>query len=95
MTTIFDAFTRPGSTCSSCGSPIQWARMRSGRAMPCDPDAVEFWPGSGGRERFVVDGDVVAGERRQLSVLQGSPRRGLVPHWATCPSADEHRKTRT
>lgn len=83
--------SRGRGRCASCGAPVFWAVMRSGRAMPCEPSAVDFWPGPGDG-RFVVDGEVVAGSTSQISLLQGRARKGLIPHWAFCPEADEHRR---
>jgi hypothetical protein len=64
----FEASVSDTSPCSTCGKPIVWVRMQSGKAMPCDPGNVTI---------VTDDGRVV---------------RGRIAHWATCPTADQHRR---
>lgn len=71
------------SACRSCGAPIRWAKTEAGKAMPLD-------------ETPAADGNViiVGGIARVLAkgalVQPGIDR--YVAHWATCPTAFEHRR---
>ena len=79
----------PFPTCRSCGSQIIFIRTTAGKAMPCDPDPINF-ERSGGPETFVTpEGKVERGKRRESGPLQG-----YISHFATCPFADKHRKRR-
>jgi hypothetical protein len=76
--------------CRSCKAPIRWATTDNGRSMPLDhePDDRGEWQLAaalvrGGTPRVV---HVPAGRRAELA---GSL---YMPHWATCPYADEHRR---
>ena len=83
------------SRCRSCGAPIVWLRTPTGSAMPCNPELVDFWHTAQGEERFVTeDGRTLAGSRSQPGLFSPDPRKGYIPHWATCPHADKHRKGR-
>ena len=77
--------------CSSCGAPITWVTMRSGKHMPCNPVLVPFWAKFKGKEKVVTQaGDLVSCE------LNGDPDEitnvGYIPHWATCPNAAQHKR---
>ena len=59
--------------------------------MPVDPDQVVYWEKPGGSEKIVTpNGEVISCE------LSGDQNKatgiGYIPHWSTCPSADQHRK---
>jgi hypothetical protein len=79
------------STCGSCGAQITWAVTTNGKRMPVDtePDP---------------NGNVVmhAPAPGQLPIAAVVPRRLGDPepvfarhtsHFATCPHADQHRRT--
>lgn len=74
----------PISQCRSCGTSISWKRTATNKAIPMDPDPVEY----GGNIVFRRDTAVVlkkgeaseAGEKRYVS------------HFATCVHAKQHRK---
>lgn len=69
--------------CSSCQAPILWARTERGARMPLDRDMV-----FGGN----VDLDALAEVAR---VVQPDPNmRRYTSHFATCPNATEHRRSR-
>lgn len=78
--------------CKSCGAPIRWIKMASGKSMPVNPDQVVYWWRPGGAAGKVVtpNGEVLScdfdGE------LEKATGVGYIPHWATCPNADQHRK---
>ncbi len=67
------------SACRSCRAPIRWARTVTGRAIPlnAEPDA---------------DGNVelVDGVASLWLWRDGAVR--YMPHHATCPTVDQHRR---
>jgi hypothetical protein len=71
--------------CRSCKAEIVWAITESGRWMPLDaePNPRGEWRLFGDTPRAVH----VEPERRAELAEQL-----MVPHWATCPHADEHRR---
>ena len=71
------------SFCKSCGAPIVWCRTRSGTRIPLDPEPV-----AGGN--LVKDAfNVVAFVQPDMSATDR-----YVSHFATCPQAKTHRRTR-
>lgn len=75
--------------CSSCGARIRWIRTVGGKAMPCDAQLITFTRG-GGPEAFVTpEGKVERGKRDPDGDLTG-----YISHFATCPQADRHRRSR-
>ena len=81
--------------CRSCGAPIVWITTRNGKAMPCDAKPRNYLAGS--KDVFITeDGETVRGALPEPGMMQpcGYVWWGYVPHWATCPHADEHRKKR-
>ena len=77
--------------CRSCGAEIAFMKTRNGKGMPCDPGWIPFWADIKAKDKIVTtDGDVVNcrldGDPAELTGL------GRVPHWATCPYADQHRR---
>ena len=79
------------ATCKSCGKQIIWIKTASGNRMPCDPDLVPYWSKPKAKGKVVTpNGEVLRcdfdGDFNQATGL------GYVSHWATCPSADAHRK---
>ncbi len=80
--------------CKSCGAEIIWVKTAGGNRMPCDPDLIVYWERSGATGKIVTpNGSVLSCD------FDGDPQTatgiGYVPHWATCPYADTHRKKRT
>ena len=60
--------------------------------MPCDPEPVIYWQVPKAKGKVVTpNGEVLS------CVFEGdlddATSLGYVPHWATCPSADKHRRT--
>ena len=81
------------STCRGCGSTIEWVRMKSGKAMPVDPEPV--FVEEGGSQVFVTDeGDTITGGIAWPETPEEKARMTVayVPHWATCPAARQFRR---
>ena len=57
--------------CRSCGAPLKWVEMASGKKMPLN-------------EKPVGMVQVKEGIGEIIEVH--------MPHWATCPKSEEHRK---
>lgn len=80
--------------CKSCGAPIVWIDTLAGKKMPCDAEQVIYWERKGAAGKIVTpNGEVLSAD------LTGEPDKatgvGYVPHWATCPAADAHRRAKT
>ena len=79
--------------CKKCGAPIVFIQSeKTKKWMPCDEGLVEYREGNApDYEDFVVNdkGEMI----RCTFDFQGEPD-GLarIPHWATCPFADEFRR---
>ena len=75
--------------CRSCKAPIRWALTDRGKRMPLDvePNPLGEWrlaarrPGELPRAVYVPE-DLRAGLAGEL----------MMPHFATCPHADQHRR---
>ena len=79
--------------CRACGKPITFIRMRSGRAMPCDPGLVEYWEAPG------VSGKIITPKGEVLSCYYSGERGkstgvGYKPHGGSCPSAEKFKERR-
>lgn len=79
------------ATCKACGAEIVWIDTLAGKKIPCDTKLVAYW------ERKGAPGKVVTPNGEVLSAdLMGEPDKapgiGYVPHWATCPAADQFRR---
>lgn len=76
--------------CRSCGKPIRFIEMRSGKKMPVDPDLIAY--------ADAKDGDVLVteqGNTYKVNLANRLPNvKGYVSHFATCPQADDWRKPR-
>ena len=78
------------SICRSCGKKIMWIQMKSGKAMPCDPEPISYRtdvPGHGALILVTEDGRVANG-----NFDPASDTVGYRSHFATCPNANAHRK---
>ena len=75
--------------CKACGKEIIFIKMKhTGKYMPCDPDLEEYR--EGGSMPFVTPaGEVIRGTIP--FGIEPSDGRAYIPHWATCPCADEFR----
>lgn len=79
------------SKCKSCGAEIIWIKTANGKSMPCDPDQTTYVEAKDGKDTIITaNGQVLK------CILTGDMRRvtgiGYIPHWATCPSAEQHRR---
>lgn len=93
-----DPFRVSSSTraCSSCGADIRWATTIAGKKMPLDPtpirvsaDPGRLTPPNGLPATVLLPGE---GEVRRMYTDAKSDIVGYGAHWATCPSAQQHRK---
>jgi len=75
------------STCKKCGEEIVWVKTLAGKNMPCDPDE-ETFNLIEGRVVVTPEGHVLRGTKDTHNVLV----QGYIPHWSTCPFADDFRK---
>ena len=78
------------SACRSCGAEIRWEVTSAGKRIPLDPRPspkgnVYLEPGA---PTVTVFGKLHADAR---SAMAG---RLYLSHFATCPNADSHRRTR-
>lgn len=76
------------STCLSCRKPVIWGITDAGKRIPVDPDPVAdgnlaIGPENPPRVRYLQKDDTT----------RPSEWRG-VSHFATCPDAGKHRKSR-
>lgn len=81
------------STCRGCGATIEWVRMKSGKAMPVDPEPV--FVEEEGSQVFVTDeGDTITGWRAWPQTPEEKARMTVayIPHWSTCPEARQFRR---
>lgn len=83
--------------CRTCGAPIVWAVLPSGRRMPVDRD-----PSPAGQIRLETDGETDGETDRRAVVLNAADASAArhagealyLSHFATCPDADGHRHGR-
>ena len=81
------------SYCRSCGAPIVWIRMKSGKMMPVDAAEKHYWNDPQGKDSVVLEsGEVI---RCSLKGEGEAAGRGFVSHFSTCPNANKHRKGRS
>jgi hypothetical protein len=78
------------AVCAKCGKPIQWRKTPAGKWMPLDVGIVEIRLDPKGKTIVCDDyGKMLRGTR----VYEGEADAwGRVPHWGTCPNADEFRR---
>jgi len=69
------------SKCTSCGDPVIWVELTSGKRHPLNAEIVE----SDGTKLLYVD---------ELTGFKKLPagRKGYVSHFATCPHAAQWRR---
>jgi len=87
-------------TCTGCHAIIRWLKTPAGKAMPVDPEKLSEWvtdeapKGTEARRISLVTDDGRMETGYQASVLTPASRNieGYVPHFATCPKADQFRK---
>lgn len=69
--------------CKGCGAEILWLRTKDKKVMPCNPKALRV---------LIPTGETVLSNSELLPVYQ--VMSGYASHFATCPKADELRRTR-
>ena len=82
--------------CRSCGARILWVRTKAGKAMPLNevpvPEGnviISMGPARG-QQTAIVESKEESAARRANPI--DVARVAFVPHWATCPSAQQHRR---
>lgn len=76
--------------CRGCGARIDWIKMKTGKLMPVNPEAVMVIEAEGltGKEAFVTDeGDLIRGRRALPEEEDKGLPVGFVPHWARLTAA--------
>jgi len=72
------------ASCRSCGASIEWATTNAGNAIPLDPGEFE-------------DGNIVLAqteERGMVAQIRSAGEGNRRSHFASCPNAPEHRRSR-
>ena len=84
------------STCRSCGAALTWVQTEAGKAMPLDavphPDGNVEMTGRWERSKMGATVPVVRVVVPQASLFGDEAPTRYLPHFATCPQADEHRQ---
>lgn len=89
------------SKCKSCGAEIIWIKTKSGKTMPCDAQAHYYFdnkeslPSMFGHEPgkavFITeDGETHTGWQDDMA----GDFKGYTSHFATCPNASQHRRSK-
>ena len=78
------------SFCKKCGAPIVWLDTPRGRKLPADAALRAYKENPEGKNSVLNDlGEVIKCDLH----FEGTPTgMGRLPHWATCPNADEFRR---
>lgn len=76
--------------CSSCKAPIRWALTDRGRRTPLDAE-----PNPRGEWRLTAEprGRLPRAVYVPLDRREELEAELMISHWATCPFANEHRRT--
>lgn len=84
------------ASCRSCGAPILWVRTKKNKSMPLDPKPTEagsiiirMGPRIGQETAIIETKDQ---REQRLKCHDPSGRTAFMPHWATCPTPEQHRK---
>lgn len=75
--------------CRKCGKEIIWIKTVNGKNMPCDPGKHRFKLQSGNYGKVYIE---PSGETVHGIESAAGENEGYIPHWATCPVADEFRR---
>ena len=77
--------------CRACGKMILFIKTAAGKTMPVDSQPVRFRKDDSAKGLFVLqDGSTAHGE--SCSIWKANAV-GYISHFATCPNADDFRKT--
>lgn len=77
--------------CKSCGANILWIKTQNGKSMPCNAEQVIYWQDAKGEANIITpNGETI----RATLITRRTPATGVgyIPHWATCPQANNFRK---
>lgn len=79
------------ATCKKCLADIIWIKTMGGKPIPCNSTPIYYIekPKSGRKRIVTPNGEVISCEYTDDPVK--ATGTGFVPHWATCPFADEFR----
>lgn len=77
--------------CKGCGAEIVFLGSQNGKPIPCNAEPTLYWQRKGAKGKVVTpNGEVIS------CVFDGPMDKatgvGYIPHWATCPAADQFRK---
>lgn len=75
------------ASCRSCGEPIIWAEFESGKKCPFDAE-----PSQAGE--WALNEAYDPPKATRLRRTEGSGEEGYTSHFATCPDAATHRRSR-
>lgn len=75
------------ATCKKCFAEIKWITTAAGRYLPVDPGEVSGVDLKEIDTLITPDGEILKGK----NAVEGF---GYIPHWATCPNAEEFKKDR-
>lgn len=75
--------------CRSCGAPIEFVQLLSGKWMPVEGPTIEISEAEVGDVLITRGGNVI----KVTEINRRSSFRGRVSHFASCPNADQHRKS--
>lgn len=79
------------SKCKSCGADIIWIVTPNGKKMPCNNQRIHYKQNfhKGSMVLVLPNGKI---DRGDLDIE--SDKFGYISHFATCPSANLHRKAK-
>lgn len=81
------------SLCKRCAAPIKWQRMKkTGKMMPVDEEPVYIIPGEEKSTFITGQGEVIVGRPAKPEEITKETELAFVPHWASCPYADQFRR---
>ena len=85
------------ATCKKCGAPIIWLKTPKGKWMCADEGLVPYRTDPEGKDLVCNDyGEMIRCEILPEDECRAGKRnpsgRARIPHWATCPNADDFRK---
>lgn len=69
--------------CKKCGAQIRFVRTKAGKWLPCDPHT---------KSHDALQGHIMVTEDGRITKNHTPLDIGFVPHWATCPYAEEFRR---
>lgn len=89
----YGSYGQSESKCRSCGQRIVFIRSKKGHYIPCNPTVIRYKREEQGKEKIVLDTGEVVSCRTDVSPDE-SEGVGYISHFATCPNAKAHRKSR-